>query len=206
MWLARRIGRNSNEISCHGYCNSPTKQVIKSGAGHLHGHQRSCAHCSRLILVYTLLSNGWSMTQYQLHSLMKVVMLYKHCEPSDSSLCKRWYPVPQMGRCSWKRLSAASTINFTPGTSTHCVGGTTQLSHGWTLGCHRKCEADSIGQDNIKMSKIGVEPVTAVPPKRCYQDLVVPPCSFTNQEFHFNKWPWTFLDHFQRQKEAIGMS
>ena len=51
------------------------------------------------------------------------------------------------------------------------------------------------------MSKIGVEPVTAVPPKRCYQDLIVPPCSFSNQEFHFNKWPWTFLDHFQRQKE-----
>ena len=33
-------------------------------------------------------------------------------------------------------LSAAPTIDFTPETSTHCVGGTTQLSHGWTLGCH----------------------------------------------------------------------
>ena len=32
--------------------------VMKSGAGHLHGHQRSCAHCNRLTLVYTLLSSG----------------------------------------------------------------------------------------------------------------------------------------------------
>ena len=70
----------------------------------------------------------------------------------------------------------------------------------------RKCEADSIGQDNIETLKIGVEPVTAVPPERCYQDLIVPPRSFTNQEFHFNEWPWTFLDHFQGQKEAIGIS
>ena len=32
--------------------------VMKFGAGNLHGHQRSCAHCNRLTLVYTLLSSG----------------------------------------------------------------------------------------------------------------------------------------------------
>ena len=58
--------------------------VKKSGAGHLHGHHRSCAHCDRLTPVCTLLSSGSSMTQYQLHSVMKVVML---CGPSESSLC-----------------------------------------------------------------------------------------------------------------------
>ena len=61
-----------------------TSVKADANARHLHGHHRSCAHCNRLTTVCTLLSSGWSMTQYQLHSVMKVVIL---CGPSDSSLC-----------------------------------------------------------------------------------------------------------------------
>ena len=42
-------------------------------------------------------------------------------------------------------MSSASTIDFTPRAITHFVGGTTQLSHSLTLGCHKNF-AESVKQ------------------------------------------------------------
>ena len=55
--------------------------ALKSGAGHLHGQRRNCAHCNKQTLVYTLLSSGLPMTRYQLHSLTRVAMPYKRYGP-----------------------------------------------------------------------------------------------------------------------------
>ena len=73
------------------------------------------------------------------------------------------------------------------------------------------------------MLKIGVEPAIAVLPGRCYQNLAMPPCSFTNQEFHFqrvamdilgplpetergNRYSLVIADYFTKWTEAFPMS